>query len=89
LIDAFHSNPVPPWQNPYIERLIGTVRRECLDHVIVLNNQNLHRVLAEHVAYCNESHTHFGLANESPVPRAAKPPEIGPVRKSPVLGGLH
>jgi hypothetical protein len=70
LIDAFHSNPVPPWQNPYIERLIGTLRRECLDDVIVLNDRRSHRVLAEHVAYCNESCTHLGLEKECPVPRA-------------------
>ena len=78
-----------PRQNSHIGRLIGTVRRDCLDHVILLNEQHLHLVLAEYVGYYNESQTHLGLEKQCPVPRAGEPPEIGPIRKSLVLGGLH
>ena len=78
-----------PWQNSYIERLIGAVRRDCLDYVILLNEQHLHLVLPEYVGYYNESQTHLGLEKQCPVPRAVEPPEIGPIRKSLVLRGLH
>ena len=88
-IEDVPTAPRSPWQNPYIERLIGTVRRDCLDHVIVLNDRHLHRVMAEYIAYYNESRTHLGLDKECPVPRAVEPPKIGPIRKSPFLGGLH
>ena len=88
-IEDVPTAPRSPWQNPYIERLIGTVRRDCLDHVIALNDRHLHRVLAEYVSYYNESRTHLGLEKECPVPRAVDPPENGPIRKSPILGGLH
>jgi transposase InsO family protein len=81
--------PRSPWQNPYIERLIGTVRRDCLDHVIVLGERHLGRVLREYVTYYNRSRTHLGLEKDCPVPRAVEPPELGPISKSPVLGGLH
>jgi putative transposase len=78
-----------PWQNPYIERLIGSVRRECLDHVIVLNERHLLRVLAEYVEYYNECPTHLSLAKDCPVPRAMERPEIGPIKQRPMVGGLH
>lgn len=78
-----------PWKNPYIERLIGTVRRECLDHVIVLSDRHLSRVLRGYVEYYQGSRTHLGLAKECPVPRSIEPPEIGPIRKRPMVGGLH
>jgi putative transposase len=57
--------------------------------VIVLNGRHLHRVLSEYISYYNESRTHLGLEKECPVPRAIEPPEIGPIQKSQVLGGLH
>ena len=72
-----------------LERLIGSVRRDCLDHVIVLGERHLGRVLQEYVTYYNESRTHLGLEKDCPVPRAVEPPNIGAVRKRPVLGGLH
>ena len=88
-IEDVPTAPRSPWLNPYIERLIGTLRRDCLDHAIVRNDRHLHRVLAEHVSYYNESRTHLGLEKECPVPRSVEPPEIGPIRKTPALGGLH
>ena len=57
-----------PWQNPYVERLIGSIRRECLDHVIVLGEDHLRRILRGYVEYYNESRTHLGLGGECPVP---------------------
>jgi transposase InsO family protein len=88
-IEDVRTAPRSPWQNPYIERLIGTVRRDCLDHVIVLGERHLVRVLREYVTYYNESRTHLGLEKDCTVPRAVEPPELGRIRKSPVLGGLH
>jgi len=94
MVEAMGIEDVPtasrsPWQNPYIERLIETVRRDCLDHVIVLDGPHLNRVLTDCVAYYNESRTHLGLEKKCPMPRSVEPPEIGPIRKSRILGGLH
>jgi transposase InsO family protein len=88
-IEDVPTAPRSPWQNPYVERLIGTVRRDCLDHVIVFGERHLIRVLQGYVAYYYESRTHLGLAKECPVPRAIERPEIGPIRKRPMVGGLH
>ena len=78
-----------PWQNGYCERVIGSIRRECLDHVIVLGERHLRRVLKEYLAYYHRSRTHLGLEKETPVPRAIQAPDVGPVASEPVLGGLH
>ena len=60
-----------------------------MDHVIVLSDRQLHRVVAEYVSYYNENRTHLGLEKECPVPRSVESPEIGPIGKMPLLGGLH
>ena len=78
-----------PWQNGYVERVLGTIRRECLDHVIIFNSGHLRRVLEEYVAYYNGSRTHLGIEKDCPVPRAVEPPEQGAIIATPVLGGLH
>ena len=78
-----------PWQNPYVERLIGTVRRECLDHVIVLSEEHLRRALRDYVEYYNASRTHLGLGGDCPIPRSVEPPSAGTIRKRPMVGGLH
>jgi len=82
---AFRS----PWQNPFVERLIGSVRRECLDHVIILNEQHLKRILAEYSEYYNQHRAHQGLDGDSPHGRSREPPENGEVVAVPYLGGLH
>jgi transposase InsO family protein len=82
---AFRS----PWQSPYVERMIGSVRRECLDHVIVLNEDHLRRILAEYFGYCHEARAHLSLDRNSPIPRAVCPPEQGGVVAKAYLGGLH
>ena len=60
-IEEVRTAPRSPWQNPYCERLIGSIRRECLDHVIILNEQHLRRILRDYVTYYHESRTHQSL----------------------------
>jgi transposase InsO family protein len=79
--------PRSPWQNPYVERLIGTLRRECLDHVLILGEQHLHRVLTLYSIYYNETRTHLGLAKDAPIRRAVQ--RSGPIVATPILSGLH
>jgi len=81
--------PQSPWQNPYSERLNGSVRRECLDHVIVFGEDHLRQILAGYVGYYNESRTHLSLAMDSPVTRAVQMPDQGNVIALPQVGGLH
>ncbi len=81
--------PASPWQNPYCERLIGSIRRECLDHVIVLNERHLRRVLRGYASYYHSSRTHRSLDDDYPDPRPAEPPEIGDVVVIAQVGGLH
>ena len=78
-----------PWQNPYAERLIGSIRRECLDHVIVFSEAHLRRVLARYFVYYHRWRTHLSLAMDSPEGRQIQPPEHGAVIAVPELGGLH
>jgi transposase InsO family protein len=78
-----------PWQNPYVERLIGSIRRECLDHVIVFNERHLTRILGSYFEYYHHSRTHLSLDRNSPVLRDVEPPERGRVIAIPQVGGLH
>lgn len=78
-----------PWQNPYAERVIGTIRRECTDHLIVLGENHLRRLMKEYVRYYNNSRPHSSLEGDSPLLREVEPPERGTVFAEPVLGGLH
>src|ERR1051326_7606877 len=70
--------PRSPWQSPFVERLIGSIRRECLDHVIVFNEASLRRVLKSYLRYYERSRTHLSLATDTPGQRAVQPPESGP-----------
>jgi putative transposase len=88
-IEQVLTAPRSPWQNPYVERLIGSVRRECLDHMIVWNEDHLYRILSEYLAYYHESRTHLSLDRNSPVPRSVQPPARGKVVVKAYLGGLH
>ncbi len=81
------SAPRSPWQNPFVERVIGSIRRECTDHVIPMVERHLRRVLTEYVAYYNESRTHQSLDGNAPEPRRVQ--AVGEVIAEPVLGGLH
>jgi transposase InsO family protein len=89
-IDEVLIAPRSPWQNPYAERMIGTLRRECLDHVIVLDEWHLRRILREYLDnYYHPSRTHLSLGKDSPIPRPVQPPQMCEVYSFPVLGGLH
>lgn len=83
------SAPRSPWQRAYVERVIGTLRRECLDHMIVFNERCLRRHLKKFISYYHHSRTHLALANDSPEPRPIQPPDAGRIISIPVLGGLH
>jgi len=76
-------------QNPFVERLIGTLRRECLDHVIVWNEPSLRRTLKLFLAYYHEWRPHLSLDKDAPMPRAAQPPACGTIVQVPHVGGLH
>jgi transposase InsO family protein len=79
-----------PWQSPYVERVIGTLRRELLDHVIVMNERHLRRLLRRFVAeYYHPCRTHLSLGKDAPEPRSVEPPETGKVVELPLVGGLH
>jgi putative transposase len=88
-IEEVKTAPRSPWQNPCCERLIGSIRRECLDHVIIHSEQHLQRILREYLAYYHESRTHQSLDNDCPEPRQDEPPEMGRVIALPQVGGLH
>ena len=88
-IEEVLSAPRSPWQNPYAERVIGSLRREALDHVIAINERHLRGVLREYIAYYHGARTHLSLAKDAPDKRAVEPRERGEVIARPVLGGLH
>lgn len=80
-------SPRSPWQNPYVERLIGTLRRDCLDHVLIFGERHLRQVLTAYSLYYNEARTHLGLSKDAPLGRAVQ--RSGQITVTPVLSGLH
>jgi transposase InsO family protein len=80
-------SPRSPWQNPYVERLIGTLRRECLDHVLIYGERHLRRILTLYSLYYNEKRTHLGLAKDAPLRRPVQ--RSGTIMVTPILSGLH
>jgi len=78
-----------PWQNAYVERVIGSIRRECLDHVVIVNEAGLQRVLSDYLAYYLHSRTPLALDKDPPFSRAVAPPSAGSVVATPQVGGLH
>ncbi len=81
--------PRSPWQNPFVERLIGSIRRECLDHVIVWNERALRRHLRDYFAYYHQWRTHLSLDQDAPLGRAAQASSERPIVAVPHVGGLH
>jgi putative transposase len=81
--------PRAPWQNPYVERLIGTLRRECLDHVVVLNATHLRRLLRDYLIYYHSARTHLSLDKDAPEPRAVERLDQGRIVETPMVSGLH
>ena len=76
-----------PWQNGYAERVIGSIRRDCLDHVVVFGERHLRHLLGAYQRYYNEVRTHLSLRKDAPVPREVQ--VVGRVFPVPILGGLH
>jgi transposase InsO family protein len=83
------SAPRSPWQRAYVERVIGTLRRECLDHVIVINEESLRRILRLYLDYYHHSRTHLSLDKDTPESRPVQRPEAGRIVAIPEVGGLH
>ena len=83
------STPRSPWQRAYVERVIGTLRRECLDHVIVFSEAGLTRHLGNFVEYDHQSRTHLSVQKDTPEPRPVQAPEAGRIVAIPEVGGLH
>ena len=81
--------PRAPWQNAYVERFIGSARRECLDHVVVLTAASLRRILKEYVGYYERSRTHLSLNKDAPIPRPAAGLSAGRIVAISEVGGLH
>ena len=78
-----------PWQSPYVERMIGSVRRECLDNVVVLSERHLRRILKDYFAHYHRWRCHQSLGMDCPEPRAVQPPEGGEVVEIREAGGLY
>jgi len=81
--------PRSPWQNPMVERMIGSIRREVLDHLIVLSGRHLHQVLSDYLAYYHQDRSHQSLDQDCPLYRPVEPADQGDIVALPRLGGLH
>ena len=88
-VEEVVTTPRSPWQNPYVEHLIGSMRRECLNHVIVLNERHLRRILVSYLDYCQRSRTHLSLGKDTPEGRSVQPDGSGRIVAFPQVGGLH
>jgi transposase InsO family protein len=88
-IEEILTAPRSPWQNAYVERFIGSVRRECLDHVVVFSATGLQRLLHLYCAYYEQARTHLSLNKDAPIPRPITAPGDGPVVAISQVGGLH
>ncbi len=88
-LEEVRTAPQSPWQNPYAERMIGSLRREILDHVIVLGENHLRRIVSGYLTYYHEIRPHQSLGRNAPIPRKVDPPENGQVISTPMVGGLH
>ncbi len=83
------SAPASPWQNPYVERVIGSIRRECLNHIVIFNEAHLRRVITTYLAYYHRSRTHLGLDKDSPDHRRLSTTSTGRIVAITEVGGLH
>jgi putative transposase len=81
--------PRSPWQNAYAERVIDSIRPECLDHVVVIGERHLREILSRYVDYYNGTRTHLSLSKDAPEPRSVQLPSQGRVVEVPRVGGLH
>jgi putative transposase len=81
--------PRSPWQNAYAERFIGSLRRECLDHMIIFNEASLRRIIKTYFEYYEHSRTHLSLEKDAPTSRTVQHPELGSIVALSQVGGLH
>jgi putative transposase len=88
-IEEVLTAPHSPWQNPFAERLIGSIRRECLNHVLVLGETHLRRILARYLEYYHQSRTHLALDKDAPDARPIELSQAGRIVEIPEVGGLH
>jgi putative transposase len=88
-IEEVLTAPHSPWQNPFAERLIGSIRRECLNHVLLLGDSHLRRILATYFRYYHGARTHLTLDKDAPDGRLVDLPEAGRIVEIPEVGGLH
>ena len=88
-IEEVVTAPRSPWQNPFVERIIGSIRRECLNHVIIFDERHLRRVLSSYFQYYHKSKTHLSLDKDCPETRPTHPPIAGKIIAFPEVGGLH
>jgi len=88
-IEEVITAPRSPWQNPFVERIIGSIRRDCLDHTIVLNERHLRRILREYFDYYHTCRTHLSLNKDPPQTRTVEPEALGNIVALPQVGGLH
>jgi transposase InsO family protein len=88
-IEEVLTAPQSPWQNPFAERLIGSIRRECLNHVLVLGERHLRRILTRYFSYYHQARTHLALDKDAPGIRPITLPAAGKIAQLPEVGGLH
>lgn len=88
-VEQVCTAPRSPWQNPYVERFIGSIRRECLEHLIILKESHLHRIVRSYLVYYHGSRTHLSLNKDAPEGRGKESPETGTISAIPMVGGLH
>jgi putative transposase len=88
-IEEVLTAPQRPWQNPFAERLIGSIRRECLNHVLVLGERHLRRILTRYFAYYHQARTHLALDKDAPDRRPIEVVPSGKIVQLPEVGGLH
>jgi transposase InsO family protein len=88
-IEEVISAPHSPWQNAYVERVIGSIHRDCLDHVIIFNERYLRRILRDYFDYYHSCRTHLSLNKDSPEARSVEPGALGNIAALPRVGGLH
>jgi putative transposase len=88
-IEEVLTAPCSPWENAFVERFIGSARRECFDHVIVFNAAGLLRLMIAYCSYYERSRTHLSLDKDTPIPRPVTPPRDGAIVAIAEVGGLH
>jgi putative transposase len=88
-IEEVVTAPHVPWQNPFVERFVGSARRECFDHVIALNETGVRRLMTRYGSYYEKARTHLALDKDAPIPRRLMPPGGGDIVAIPEVGGLH